>query len=300
MCIASLAYRLNRRKSKLQMVLSFYARARHTSKAMISLLHQAGIIMSASWTERAVKTISDQKHAEAIAVAATRPILLMHDNIRLKFPVQSQRGDNQGVSDNGTGITMLALPESAWAFEDVDNFGPFMRRLRAQRIAGTTPSLSWLDISEFDRLKRVREGDIFDIIEFLRMIPALKSSKALKSDKLLPKPGPQQLPHGKAHHTEMYMLPTVNIEEMTYSGNSQIIPFVLRYLELDSGDKRDQLTLERKVVWLGNQTSSQHCNSLQLFSNEARNPYDRKEPFIFIFGGFHCEIALGAGVFETS
>lgn len=300
MTIASMTYRLNRRRNALQKVLSGYMHAKHTSKAGFTLLNQAGVLLSYSWINSAVERLSEQKHQQAIAVAASRPIILVHDNIRMKFPVQSQRADNQSVADNGTAINMLALPDSASIFQDPDHFGPFMRQLKAQRIAGTEKHLTWGDISNPTRMTRLRDDYIMDIIDFLKMIPALETSGVLTSDLLACKPGPQQLLHGKDQRSEMYMLPTVNIDESSYGGNAQVIQFTLNYLKLSAGDPQAKLILEHLIPWVGDQATVQRCRGLQRFRAEDRNPYDRLEPFRFIFGLFHCLMALSAGVFEAS
>lgn len=96
-------------------------------------------------------------------------------------------------------------------------------------------------------MKRVRKSDAFDHVDFRRKVPALRPSKALKSDKPAPKPGPQQLPHGNNHRIEIYMRSIVNIEVMTYSGNPEIVPFVLNNFVLESGYKHNRLVIGRKL-----------------------------------------------------
>ncbi|KAF8598607.1 hypothetical protein BDV93DRAFT_561113 [Ceratobasidium sp. AG-I] len=113
-------------------------------------------------------------------------------------------------------------------------------------------------------------------------------------------PGPQQLPHGKEHRSEMYMLPTVNIDESSYGGNIQVIQYTLAYLGLSTGDRKIELDLEHLIPWIGDQATTQCCRGAQSFRAECRNGYDRLEPFRFIFGLFHCQMALSAGVFEAS
>ncbi|KAG9082548.1 hypothetical protein FRC07_014170, partial [Ceratobasidium sp. 392] len=301
LCISSLVYRRNRLNNKFQAITSVYAHAKHTDKALHGLLHLGGIVLSYPWTTRLIKTLNKAKHQKAIEIAESRAFMLCHDNIRLKFPIQSQRGNNQSVSDNGTAITMFALPESARIFEQPDNFGPFNRTLRSLRIQGLSPRLTWKDLMDPKRLQRVRTDYIFDILDFLRMVPGLKGSKVLAAPILQRLVGPQQLLHGKQHRTEMYMLPTVNVDESTYGGNSQIIHFVLQYLKLTESDlKQNRLALDRKVPWMGDQATFSLCEGLQFFLNESENPIERLECFIYLFGGFHSEMAIGAGTFEKS
>ncbi|KAG9099248.1 hypothetical protein FRC06_005468, partial [Ceratobasidium sp. 370] len=287
--------------NKLQAVLSVYARAKHTNKAVHNLLHQAGFLLSYTWTADFVSVLNEAKHKKAIDVAANRIIMMSHDNIRLKYPVRSQQANKQSASDNGTAITMYALPDSARAFEDPDDYGLFLQGLRTRRLEGRAPRLSWRDIMDRQRLKCVVDDYVMDTLDFLLMVPGMEKCEVLKSDKLKRVPGPQQLPHSKEHRTEMYMLPTVNIDESTYGGSSQVIDSVLKYLKLTEDELTcNHLALERKIPWDGDQMTSMLCNGLQFFLNEGNNPIEQLDCFIFIFGGFHCEMALGAGTFEKS
>jgi hypothetical protein len=165
--------------------------------------------MSFSWTADFIGTLNEAKRKEAIQAAAERIIMMTHDNIKLKSPVRSQRADKQSASDNGTAITMYALPKSASVFEDPSDWKPFLDTLRSRRLDGRAPRLTWDFFNSPERLKRVRGDYVMDVLDFLRMIPGMEKSKVLKSDRLMHTPGPQQLPHGKKHRTEMYMLPNL-------------------------------------------------------------------------------------------
>ncbi|KAG9077266.1 hypothetical protein FS749_010861 [Ceratobasidium sp. UAMH 11750] len=144
--ITSMAYRMNLHRNVLQKVLTVYMHAKHTGKAVFDLLQQAGISMSYWWVRHASSNLSVDLRNQAFLAAHTCPILLGHDNIRLKYGVSSQRGDNQSVTDNGTTATLIVLPKSARAFERPDDFGPFLRALRDKRIAKTAPRLCWDDL----------------------------------------------------------------------------------------------------------------------------------------------------------
>ncbi|KAG9096996.1 hypothetical protein FS749_007298 [Ceratobasidium sp. UAMH 11750] len=278
LCISSLAFRLNRRNNKLQTMLAVYAHAKQTDKFVHNLLHQAGITMSYNWATDFVTALRDAKKQEAIVLAATKPILFVHDNIRMPFKVRSERGGHHSVTDNGTATTMIVLPEAARTFEDSDDFGPFFRRLKSLRINGNAPRLSWQDLMQPDRLKRVSTGYIFDCLDFLLMVPGMKNCKVFQSTKL-----------------------KLDIDESTYSGNIQVIKAALNYLELLKDDEtRNRLALERKIPWTGDQMTAQCCEMAQFFFNECHNPIDRLEPFIFYFALFHCEMALGSGTYEHS
>jgi hypothetical protein len=174
----------------------------------------------------------EQGQATASGAASSKVGLIVHDNIQIKFPVGSQHGDNQSVSDNGTAITFIVLPESARLFEDADCFMPSYRTLRAKHISGTAPRLDWKDLNEPERLRHMHIGATFDILDIIRAIPEFDKWSELESDKLKRPIGPNQLPHGPEHHLEQYMLPTTNIDEGSYSGNSQIIPYTMKCLGL--------------------------------------------------------------------
>ncbi|KAG9087671.1 hypothetical protein FS749_002757 [Ceratobasidium sp. UAMH 11750] len=200
--------------------------------------------MSYSWVCRQVSNLSSAIREATILAARTNPILLVHDNIRLKYGVRPQRGNNQLVSDNGTAATLRVLPPSASAFETPDDFGPFRRLLKAKHIAGTAPKLCYKDLNSPTRCIANRTGFIFDILDHFAMIPGLAGTKIWKSDRLKRPTGPQQLPHGPEHCLKQYMLPTTNIDESSYSGNARFILYVLNQLQLDTDSEHTRLVLE--------------------------------------------------------
>lgn len=71
------------------------------------------------------------------------------------------------------------------------------------------------------------------------------------------------------------MLPTTNIDESSYSGNSQIIPYVMRQLKLDGPDEQTRLALERVFIWIGDQLAVQRCRQVQSYRQESINGYER-------------------------
>ncbi|KAG9081188.1 hypothetical protein FRC06_005743 [Ceratobasidium sp. 370] len=300
-CIALLAFRLNRRNNKLQTLLGVYIHAKKTDKFVHNLCHQSGVTMSYHWSTDFVTHLKDAKKAQAIALAATKPIAFMHNNIRMPFKVRSERNGHMSVTDNGTAISMIVLPESGHAFEDPDDFGLFYRRLQELRIDGRAPRLSWEDLMHLDRLKRVSSGYTFDVLDILLMIPNMKSCKVFHSSELKRPTGPKQLPSGPEHRTRFEMLPTVDIDESTASGNIQVIKFMLDYVQLlrDEG-VQNRLALECKIPWTGDQMTAQLCQIAQLYFNECFNPIERLNPFIFYYALFHCEMALAAGTYEHS
>ncbi|KAH7329749.1 hypothetical protein B0J17DRAFT_722444 [Rhizoctonia solani] len=223
---------------------------------------------------------------------------MVHDNIRLEEPVASQRGDNQSVTDNGTAITVIHLPPSALALENCSEFKEFMRSLNTCHMQETAPKLSWGDLDQPRLLIYNRTSDIHDIIELLNGIPEL-SSIDWKADCLKRPIGPKQLPYGPEHCVKQHMVPVVNINESTYSGNSQVVPYAIKKIGLHPVEEQIRLALERLFLWVGDQLTAQRCRQLQLMAHASVNAMERMEPFRFIFGGFHTLMALGWSILEN-
>ncbi|KAG8740128.1 hypothetical protein FRC12_016105 [Ceratobasidium sp. 428] len=299
--ISSMAYRLNPLCNTLQKILTVYLHGRHTAKPVIDLFQQGGQSMSYSWVRLQVSNLSAKIREETILAVRVNPFVVVHDNIRLKYPVRSQRGNNQTVTDNGTASAVIisdrSLP-SAQVFRNPDEFRPLNRTLQAQRRMGTAPRLCYDDLSKTAQQIYNRESYIFDVLEILATTPELYGLKAWKSDKLKRPVGPNQLPSGPEHRLKQYMLPTTNIDESLYSGNSQFVPFALKELGFDTEDERTRLTLEILIAWIGDRMTVQRCRQVQAFLQETINGYARWDSLLFIFGGLHCMMALGSSLLE--
>ena len=206
--------------------------------------------MSYPWTRRAIKVLDEDMRILLEKIAKHGPLLIVHDNIRLEEPVASQRGDNQSVTDNGTAITVIHLPPSALALENCTGFKEFMHALNNDRMQGTAPKLSWEDLDQPHLLAYNRASNIYDILDLLKQIPEL-SSIDWKADKLKRPTGPKQLPHGPEHCVEQHMVPVVQINESTYSGNSQVVPYAINKIGLHPIPEQIRLALEQLFLWIG-------------------------------------------------
>ncbi|KAG8698027.1 hypothetical protein FRC09_007478 [Ceratobasidium sp. 395] len=296
--IASMAYRLNPLRNTLQKVLTIYSHAKHTAKAVMDLFYQGGYLMSYSWVRDQVSSLSAAIREEMILAVRVNPFVMVHDNIRLKYPVRSQRGDNQTVSDNGTAASVIITDKTGRDFKNPDETGPYYWTLRAQHRAGTAPRLCFKDLIKPAQQAVNKTAFIYDILDILATIPELTGLPIWKDTKLKRPIGPQQLPHGPEHRLKQYMLPVTNIDESSYSGNSQFVPFALKSLGLDSENERMRLVLEQVIVWIGDQLTAQRCRQLQAFFQECINGNARWDHLIFIFGGLHCMMALSAAILE--
>lgn len=301
MQISGFSYENSRLNNNFQKLLSIYFYAEHVPKSVIELLHRCNICMSYSWVTENIGNLAVEVREAMIEAARNFPIMFCHNNIRIKFPVRSQRGDHLSVADNGTAMTIIILPEAARAaFEDQEAIRVLRESLVSARALGTPPALSWTDLSNTDRRSRVFRHRLFHLLDILRSIPGLDQSSILQNHILHRPESWHTLPHGPEHRTKMYMLATKPIDESTYSSNVQVINECLRQLKLDRGDPLVRLTLERMMPWVGDDMTVQRCRHVQWFRQEERNGYDRLDPFIFIFGWFHAQMCLVHSVFECS
>lgn len=298
--VAALAYRLNQRDNKIQKVLGFYFRAKQVDKVVVELLQQCGLSVSYSSTNSRIPDLTKKILSDAAALVKFCPFVMMHDNICIPFPVSSQRGDHQSTTDNRTSISIIFLPAEVLAvFNNPPGYQQLKNSLLLQRITGTAPQLSALDLDDDSRKKRLRIHRVHHVIEVLCALAAGSGSRtALFDHNTLQQPsGIHTLPHGKEHRTEQTMLKTVNIDETSHGGNDQVILNALSQLDFTPLESRKELT-ERIVGWVGDEMTVHRCKGIQQFCQEDPNSFDRLDPSVFIPGLFHTLMALGSSVFE--
>ncbi|KAG9080008.1 hypothetical protein FRC06_007192, partial [Ceratobasidium sp. 370] len=206
-------------------------------EAVIELLHCCNLCMSYSWTAKSVGKLAHEVRKTIVELARTRPIMGSHDNILMKFPVRSQRGNHQTVTDNGTAITMFVLPESAHsAFEDLEAVHALRQRLENSCALGTSASLSWTDLSDPQCRARVFAHRLYHLFDIVRSIPGVLQTGVLADPLLCHPPSWHTLPYSPEHCTRVYMLATRPIDETTYAGNLQVLEDALQQMGLDMGD----------------------------------------------------------------
>lgn len=130
------------------------------------------------------------------------------------------------------------------------------------------------------------------------MILELTNPKVSETDKLKHPVGPQQLPHDPEHRLHQYMLPTMNVDKSSYSGNFQVIPYVLKHLKLDIKPECTRLTLERLISWIGEQMTALRCRQLQWYHQESISGFNRWDPLLVILGIFHAQMTRGHTILE--
>ncbi|KAG8704364.1 hypothetical protein FRC09_003599 [Ceratobasidium sp. 395] len=298
--IACMAFNLSSANNAMQRLLGYYFYAKHVPKAVITLLSEINICMSYPSIIDTLSTINKAVRKAMREAVEKFPVLFVHDNIRIKQAVRSQRHNNQTVTDSGTAMSVLVLPESARpAWEDPEAVRALRQHVENQRVLGNPLRITFSDLNCPIRQARVLSHKLFHLLDILRAIPGCKNLDILSSPILQRPPGEHELKFGPDYRTRQYMLETRPIDESLYSGNLMVIQDFLRQVALDSGNSLIRLTLERLIPWVGDELTIARLRALQWQRQEECNGYDRLDPFIFIFGWFHALLCLVTSIFEN-
>ncbi|KAG9094064.1 hypothetical protein FRC06_011195 [Ceratobasidium sp. 370] len=300
MIICATAYQLSSHNNAFQRLLGYYFKAKHVPKTIIDMLSSLNLCMSYRSVTATLSTLSQSIRQAALEAVQNFPFLIVHDNIRIKKAVRSQRCDNQTMTDNGTAMTVIILPESARpAWEDPEEIRALNSHIERRRALGTSLRITAKDIFNAQRQERVLEHKLGHIFDILRAIPCLKGAAALSHHRLQRLPSWHQLKSGPDHVTRQFMLATRPIDESSYSGNLMVIQDIMRQLGFDSGDQLVRLALERIIAWVGDELTISRLRMLKWLRQEEKNAYDRLDPFVPLFGWFHALMCLAFCVFEN-
>ncbi|KAG9103211.1 hypothetical protein FRC06_011751 [Ceratobasidium sp. 370] len=300
MMIACMAYQLSSANNTMQRLLGYYFKAKHVPKAVVGMLSNINLCMSYSSTTKTLDKLAKSIRKSMLDAVQKFPILLVHDNLRIRHAVRSQRSDNQTVTDNGTAMTVIILPESSRdAWENPEAARQLQSHLDNLRTQGTPPKIIFGDLVSQERQARVQAHKLFHLFDILLAIPGFKQLAILSDPALKCPPGWHDLLASPDSITRQYILGTCPIDELSYTGNLMVIQEVLRQLGLDSGKELMQLALGRKVPWVGDELTVSRLRALQWQRQEENNAYDRLDPFIFLFGWFHTLMILASSIFEN-
>ncbi|KAI0756500.1 hypothetical protein C8Q80DRAFT_1278719 [Daedaleopsis nitida] len=270
--------------------LTVFLKAKGVSAKALDLLHVLGVSMSHSWSVRAYARIS------AHAMETVRLLILVllwwlaYDNVNFAFRVFSQRINNQSHFDSGTTGSIFVKPFAPQA--------PPLRSdtLREQRIAGRLNPITLDEIVslEVDAAPRIHSHIVNAVLRMLLDCPEFNIGLYSGKDNtiLSPPPPVHQLPSGPLHITKQYVLGTVHIDESSYEGTDDLIKEWFRQLHLNGIDEQVHTGLDRVVVWIGDQLTVERLRGLWNFRCEDRNPYDRLDWLVVVFGWFHLLMAF--------
>ncbi|CUA73555.1 leucine--tRNA ligase [Rhizoctonia solani] len=244
-----------------------------------------------------MEKLSESAERDLLKAIESNPFIMVTDNIRIGRAVTSQRLDNQAVTDNGTAMTVLIMPESSKkAWFDPEAVRAVRSRFEAQMALGTPPSIRFNDLTCPLRQARVLSHKLYHLFDILRAIPEFKDIQILSHPKLSRPPGFHDL---EKFISQMHMLRLRPFDESTNAGNIMALRDFLAQLGFNVEDKIIQMTLEMMVPWIGDQLTVARLRGLQWQRQEEPNGYDRLDPFIFIFGWFHGLMCLSSAIFEN-
>ncbi|KDN39293.1 hypothetical protein RSAG8_08928, partial [Rhizoctonia solani AG-8 WAC10335] len=127
MNVHSLAFQMSPRCNRLQKQLSLYFRSKHAPKSLFMLFNKCGFVASYIWSANAIKSLSTTQLEKLRDLVADHAIFWIYDNLRLPVPIKAQRGDRHTVTDNGTAMTVVKIPDSVkhiFMKEIPEKFGP--------------------------------------------------------------------------------------------------------------------------------------------------------------------------------
>ncbi|KAG8784517.1 hypothetical protein FRC12_018608 [Ceratobasidium sp. 428] len=304
MNVHSLAFQLAPRCNKLQKHVSLYFRAKRAPKSLFVLFNKCGYTTSYPWTTAAVKTLSEQALLKMKEAVQNHAVFWIYDNLRLPTPIKAQRGDRHTVTDNGTAMTVVQLPDS-------------VKHVFFKEVPGTPtepidpnpepmPSLdqkhlSWDDFADFERLGRLSAWGVFAISDILfESVPGLANLEVRFDEKLFAPELRHAMPSGSDHKTKYFMLGTVPIDESSVGGNMQVITELLRGTELDSVENQKLLgTGVRFIPIVGDQMTAARIRSLKALRVRDPNGYERLSWVVVVPGWFHILLNLGMATFDT-
>ncbi|KAG8688361.1 hypothetical protein FRC08_011475 [Ceratobasidium sp. 394] len=268
--------------------LSLYFRAKHVPKSLYLLFHRCGYTLSYSWSNDAITKLSKEAMDRMTKAVEQHAVFWIYDNLRLPTPIKAQRGNRHTVTDNGTAMTVVELPDKA------GNPDPIPPPL-------TSPAnLSWNDFLDFDRFERLVAYDIYLIHSILfETVPGLADLEVHLSKELLGPVPLHTMPWGEEHKTRYYMLGTVPIDESKVSGNLQVIYEMARQTGLDSDANQKLLgTGGRNVPMVGNNMTASRIRTLQNLRTRDPNGYERLSWGIVVLAWFHILLNLGMSTFD--
>ncbi|KDQ06673.1 hypothetical protein BOTBODRAFT_79169, partial [Botryobasidium botryosum FD-172 SS1] len=236
--------------------------------------------MSYSWTSNAIRDIRDAAMEELHTWLVDNSVLILHDNIRLVFKVQTQHVNNQTHGDNGTASTVR---RAAFAQES-----PPIRILSVKTLMDSLCAA------------RLHDSSVHNIITILLDSPEFSEYRHQKHPDLAPPPPIHALPTGPAHRTRQWMLGVVPIEEATYSGNIQVVEEILRQTGLDKDDAKVKLAIGNAAIpWGGDQLTESRLKIAKWFRARDINGFERMDWLLTFFGWFHVVMVLANAVYGS-
>jgi hypothetical protein len=305
MNVHSLAFLFAPRCNTLQKAMCYYFRAKHVPKALFQYFNKCGHVMSYSWSLGAIHDLSDSAVQQMRDAVEKHAVFWIYDNLRLPNPIKSQRGDRHTVTDNGTAMTVVEIPDEVkhiFFAPTGDTGSPGSTDDPAPLILPVCKFISWDDFVDFERLERLAIYDHHSIISILfETIPGLGTDElTTKFASILTPPVPRcAMPTGKDHKTRYYMLGTVPIDESSIGGNVQVFAEMLSQQGLDSEANQKLLGAKKRIFpTVGDQMTNARIDTVLDLRIRDPNGFERMEYCVPVPGWFHIVLNLGMSTFD--
>ncbi|TDL17180.1 hypothetical protein BD410DRAFT_843808 [Rickenella mellea] len=277
-------------RCRIPKLLSIYLKVCGASARSLDILHAFGLTMSHRWIYDGMETLAASSMATLRNTIQTDPWFISHDNLNIPFRTFEQRLDNQNHFDSGTAATVFLA-------KGLDAPALNIAELRECRAAGSKEPFNPFELFEADSNagRSFRERDICRVLRILTEAPEFSFTTYIgnKSGVFAPAPPVHQLPCGKLHKTEQYMLATVHIEEASYEGNSQLVGEWFKQLGIYSEDEQKKTGTERVIPWIGDQLTVSRLRGLFNYRSEDFNSFDRLDFVVPVFGWLHAMMTFG-------
>ncbi|KAG8694290.1 hypothetical protein FRC08_008582 [Ceratobasidium sp. 394] len=304
MNVHSLAFQFAPRCNKLQKHMSLYFRAKHVPKSLFVLFNRCGYTTSYQWSALAVKNLSKEALQKMRDVVQNHAFFWIYDNLRLATPIKAQRGDRHTVTDNGTAMTVVQLPDTVKHVFFKDTSGDPTVGTDSESVPPAPVDhkhLSWDDFSDFERLGQLAALDIFMVSDILfETVPGLANLEVRLDKKLAAPELHHVMPSGSDHKTCYFMLGTVPIDETSVGGNMQVITELLQATGLNSPENQKLLgTGVRTVASVGDQMTAARGRMLKSLRIRDPNGYERLSWLVVVPAWWHILLNLGMATFDT-
>jgi hypothetical protein len=252
--------------------------------------HALGISMSQKWRYGAIESLSQAKH-DAMEHAVHElglEFIASYDNLNIQRRKFEQRLDNQSVFDSGCAATIYVIRN-----QDVPS--PDARAYRLQweqehKNIITPIEILIQDEAASDILYGFNKWRILNIL--LNSPPFDRSKYEHEDHAIFARPPPvQQLPIGKEHVPEQFMLDTAHLEEVSLEGNQRCVDEWFRQLSFNTEAAQRKMLLKRLIFLEGDLLTIDRLRKLQNLHAHELNFWDRFEQLILCCGWLHAQMA---------
>ncbi|THV04364.1 hypothetical protein K435DRAFT_961970 [Dendrothele bispora CBS 962.96] len=294
--ISILSYSRSHARNRLQKLFAIYFKFHGTTAKAQDMLHALGLTMSHKWTCNAVGDLSQHAIKNMLLEITKFPYFLSEDNAIIPSRVFSQTLDNQGSLGNSTAATIYinkkATPLSADANE----------RLRLQRANGILNPIGAADILQLGLASGAKLFPfyVYQVLQVLIRVPEFEfESYSRRRHRIFTPPTPiHQLPHGKDHITQQFLLGTVPFPEASFEDHLKLIREWSKQLGTDSAEERRKTATSRVMVWCGDQLTVDRLRGLFRYRSGDSNSYERLDWMVLSFGWFHLMMAFANSLYK--